>query len=184
MPDIKISSLPTGSPSLSHSLLYYSNANNRTQITTLANIGGLPSGTQTVFQQTAAPTGWTKNTTFNDVALRVVSGVATTGGSTAFSSVFNVRQPSDGVSSVGGTVLNVNQSGLVSHTHLIYWGGCLRSRGGCDGNTSGYGGSYARETSGVNGGARNASEAHSHSMALNNYDFRAKYVDVILATKT
>jgi len=184
MSNIKISSLPTGTPSLAHSLLYYSNANNRTQITSLANIGGLPSGTQTVFQQTAAPTGWTKNTTFNDVALRVVSGNAGTGGVSSFSSIFNVRQPSDGSGSIGGTVLTANQSGLVSHTHLIYWGGCLRSRGGCDGNTSGNGGSYAQETSGVNGGARNASEAHTHPLSLNNYDFRATYVDVILATKT
>lgn len=184
MADIKISSLPTGSPSLSHSLLYFSNTNARTQITSLANIGGLPSGTQTIFQQTNAPTGWTKSTAFNDVALRVVSGSVSNGGSTSFSSIFSVRQPSDGSGSIGTTAITVGQSGLVSHTHLIYYGGCLRSRGGCDGNTSGNGGSYAQETSGVNGGARNASEAHGHPLSLNNYDFRATYVDVILASKT
>ena len=35
---------------------------------------GFPSGTKMLFQQTAAPTGWTKDTGSNDVALRVVSG--------------------------------------------------------------------------------------------------------------
>src|SRR5712671_6740374 len=32
------------------------------------------SGTRLLFQQTSAPTGWTKDTTHNDKALRVVSG--------------------------------------------------------------------------------------------------------------
>jgi hypothetical protein len=42
-----------------------------------ANLTGVqpfPSGTVMVFHQTAAPTGWTKSTTHNDKALRVVSG--------------------------------------------------------------------------------------------------------------
>ena len=46
------------------------------------------SGTRLLFQQTTAPTGWTKVTTFNDVALRVVSGAASSGGSVAFSTAF------------------------------------------------------------------------------------------------
>jgi hypothetical protein len=32
-----------------------------------------------LFRQTAAPTGWTKVTTYNDYALRIVSGAASTG---------------------------------------------------------------------------------------------------------
>jgi len=48
-----------------------------------------PTGTLMLFQQTAAPTGWTKQTTHNDKALRVVSGTASSGGATAFTSVFN-----------------------------------------------------------------------------------------------
>ena len=50
-----------------------------------------PSGTAMLFVQTSAPTGWTKSTSHNDKALRVVSGTASTGGSTAFSSVFAAR---------------------------------------------------------------------------------------------
>ena len=47
-------------------------------------------GTRTFFQQTAAPTGWTKDTSssYDDAALRVVSGAASFGGSTGFVSVF------------------------------------------------------------------------------------------------
>jgi hypothetical protein len=37
-----------------------------------------------LFQQTAAPTGWTKDTTHNDKALRLTSGTVGTGGSVAF----------------------------------------------------------------------------------------------------
>ncbi len=46
---------------------------------------GFPSGTSMLFQQTAAPTGWTKQTTHNDKSLRLVSGSVGTGGSVAFS---------------------------------------------------------------------------------------------------
>jgi len=49
------------------------------------------SGTVMLFQQTSAPTGWTKLATHNDKALRIVSGVASSGGSTGFSSVFASR---------------------------------------------------------------------------------------------
>lgn len=50
-----------------------------------------PSGTTMLFVQTAAPTGWTKSTTHNNKALRLVSGTASSGGTTAFTSVFTSR---------------------------------------------------------------------------------------------
>jgi hypothetical protein len=50
-----------------------------------------PSGTVMLFVQTAAPTGWTKVTTHNDKALRVVSGTVSTGGTSAFSTAFAAR---------------------------------------------------------------------------------------------
>mgnify|MGYP000206255335 CR=1 FL=1 len=40
----------------------------------LTGVDPFPSGTVMVFYQTAAPTGWTKSTSHNDKALRVVSG--------------------------------------------------------------------------------------------------------------
>ena len=56
----------------------------------LPTINPFPSGTKMLFHQSAAPTGWTKQTTINDSALRVVSGTSGggTGGSVAFSTLF------------------------------------------------------------------------------------------------
>lgn len=50
-----------------------------------------PTSTSCLFKQTAAPTGWTKQTDHNDKALRIVSGTPSSGGSTAFTSVFASR---------------------------------------------------------------------------------------------
>lgn len=49
----------------------------------------IPSGTYMLFDSTNAPTGWTKNTTHNDKALRLVSGSVSTGGSSSFSTVLS-----------------------------------------------------------------------------------------------
>lgn len=47
--------------------------------------GGLVSGTRMPFNQTAAPTGWTKDTTINDSLMRIVSGTVGSGGTQDFS---------------------------------------------------------------------------------------------------
>src|SRR6266511_2738699 len=55
-----------------------------------------PSGTAMLFQQTSAPTGWTKSTSFNDRALRVTTGtVGGSAGFTGFSNFLN-RSATDG----------------------------------------------------------------------------------------
>lgn len=59
-----------------------------------------PTGTVTVFRQTAAPLGWQKITSVNDVALRVVSGSGgTTGGNVGapgnFSTVHTAPWPNN-----------------------------------------------------------------------------------------
>lgn len=86
----------------------------------LAN-AGLPSGTSAIFVQTAAPTGWTKSTTHNDKALRVVSGTASSGGSSAFATAFGTPAVSgsvgiNGEPSVGN--LGVSVSGNINSTTL------------------------------------------------------------------
>jgi hypothetical protein len=65
----------------------------------------LPSGTAMIFVQTSAPTGWTKSTTHDNKALRVVSGAASSGGTTGFTSVFTSR-----------TITTAN---MPSHTHGV-----------------------------------------------------------------
>src|SRR5258705_1060032 len=66
-------------------------------------------GTKMLFQQTTAPTGWTKDTTHNDKALRVVSGTASSGGSSAFSTVFG-KTATDAVTLSQGNVPSYNLS--------------------------------------------------------------------------
>jgi len=80
----------------------------------------IPSGTSMLFQQTSAPTGWTKQTTHNDKALRIITGTVGTGGSVAFSTALG-----SGATVAGGAVsgnptsnLSVSMSGNISNTTL------------------------------------------------------------------
>jgi hypothetical protein len=73
-------------------------------------IDAFPSGTKLTFQQTSAPTGWTKDTTHDNKALRVVSGTAGSGGSVNFTTAF-------GSQNVGATTLTSSQ--IPGHTHTF-----------------------------------------------------------------
>lgn len=83
----------------------------------------IPAGTRMLFQQTAAPTGWTKETsaTYNNKAIRLQTGTVTTGGSVSFTSVFTSHTPSGtngnttATGTVGGTALTEAQ--LPAHDH-------------------------------------------------------------------
>ena len=80
-----------------------------------------PSGTKMLFQQTSAPTGWTKVTSnVDNKALRVVSGTAGSGGSNAFSNTLGSRAltANAGNATAGGnvsvSVANTTQGGNVT----------------------------------------------------------------------
>jgi hypothetical protein len=80
----------------------------------------VPSGTVSLFYQASAPTGWSQITSLNDYDLRLVSGVGgTTGGTTAYSTVFTNQTPSitGGTLSatIGATTLSTAQ--MPSHAH-------------------------------------------------------------------
>jgi len=56
------------------------------------SVGVIPSGTTMLFCQASAPTGWTKVTSHNNKALRVVSGTGGgSGGNNTFTSTFDTR---------------------------------------------------------------------------------------------
>ena len=57
------------------------------------SVGEFPSGTRTLFNQTTAPVGWTKDTSaaYNDACPRLVTGSVGTGGSTVFSTIHSSR---------------------------------------------------------------------------------------------
>lgn len=128
--------------------------------------GGFPSGTKLLFQQTAAPTGWTKDTTHNDKALRVVSGTASSGGTNAFSTVM-------GQTTVGSTTLTSSQ--IPAHTHpqdtnTVRHGGTAWATGGGDCTIQSGGGTTQSNTGG--------GSSHNHTITMS-----IQYVDVIIATK-
>jgi hypothetical protein len=55
----------------------------------VTNLSILPSGTRMIFQQSSAPTGWTKDTTdVHQRAMRVTSGNVSSGGNSDFTDVF------------------------------------------------------------------------------------------------
>ena len=74
----------------------------------------IPSGTAMLFRQTAAPTGWTKVTTYNNYALRVVNGTVTSGGTVAFTTAFT-SQAVSGTNT--GTAITTAQ--MPAHNHGI-----------------------------------------------------------------
>lgn len=132
----------------------------------IATIGaGFASGTRILFQQTAAPTGWTKDTTQNDKALRVISGTVGTGGNIDFSTVF-AKQTTDGVTLGSGNLPSFTLAVPVDASGLNPAGGPvgLGSTGGTTGNLNvNFTGSATPFTAGM--------------------DIRVKYVDVIIAQK-
>ena len=144
----------------------------------LTGVQPFPSGTLMLFQQTTAPTGWTKQTTHNDKALRVVSGTASSGGSTAFSSVMASRTPAGTVSA---TTLTTAQ--IPSHTHGSSTNGSNMAGRINPGISNAFGGNGIGDVSfsisNAGGGG-----SHDHGFTGTAMDFAVQYVDLIIASKT
>lgn len=82
----------------------------------------IESGTTMLFYQAAAPTGWTKQTTHNDKALRVVSGVGgASGGTNPFSTVMAQSVVGGTTLGLGATPAGITVSG--SNNIIVYPGG-------------------------------------------------------------
>jgi hypothetical protein len=160
-----------------------------------ATVDAFPSGTVLVFAQTTAPTGWTKSTTHNDKALRVVSGAASSGGSVAFTTAFASQAVAG---TVGDTTLTSSQIPSHTHTatvtdpghsHTTPWNiydnqsyapgiregsGTFRSGISTNSNTTG----ISVSISSTGGGS-----SHTHTFTGTAINLAVQYVDVILASK-
>jgi len=141
-----------------------------------------PSGTAMLFQQTSAPTGWTKSTTYNDYAIRIVNGTASTGGSVAFTTAFK-SQAVTGTNSGGAvSATSLSTAQLASHTHQ--YGGSARLCGGprllndncASGTVSGAISSTGCGSSHSHGFTQPTFSGTAINLAVN-------YVDHIIATK-
>ena len=85
----------------------------------LDGVTTLDAGTQMVFLQSAAPTGWTQNTAsaLANSTLRIItSGTAGTGGTNAFDSVFGSSKSTSGSSTAGISPLTVSGGSASSVT--------------------------------------------------------------------
>lgn len=153
----------------------------RATASAVAWAAGAPSGTQSLFYQNAAPTGWVRNSGVDDYALRTVDsgGVATAGTATAgsaYSSIFAARTltranlPND-------TVTTGTES--ATHTHTYGTSNPLNASSGASASAAGGGSTY---TTG------NASATHTHNFALNGgvtqtpVDFVVKTLNFCVAT--
>ena len=166
-----------------------------------------PSGTAMMFVQTSAPTGWTKSTTHNNKALRVVSGTASSGGTVTFTTAFASQAVSG---TVGSTTLAATQ--IPAHTHsgttstaslpgsMTNVVNISTARSGI---VSAYTNTAACSVSGTTAGHQygtysfnadhshtfttdngtGGGQSHNHTFTGTAIDLAVQYVDVIIATK-
>jgi hypothetical protein len=173
-------------------------------------VDAFPSGTKMLFQQTTAPTGWTKDTTHDNKALRVVTGAAGSGGSVNFTTAFSSQN-------VGATTLTTAQIPVHSHTfsgsgttgnagghsHTINDPGHFHSNGrtslgSADGNNPNLSSVASNTGTAVTGISINAVGNHAHSVSVSGstgdagsgnshthtLDLAVQYVDLIICTKS
>jgi hypothetical protein len=134
-------------------------------------------GTVIPFYNTNAPTGWTKLTTQNDKALRVVSGSGgVSGGSVAFSTAFSSQAVTGTNGASGATTLTTAQ--IPSHSHTIGTGG------------GSFNSVITRAGPSVNGSnstdATGSGDSHTHSAAAftgTAINLAVQYIDLILCSK-
>jgi len=134
----------------------------------IPTVATFPAGTIMAFQQTAAPVGWTKETTHDDKSFRVVTGTASSGGATAFNSVFG-----------SGKITGAE----AAHTHTITTGVTNSPDGGSNIATAGAGllNNVTRNAfydSHTHSGTTAAGSSHTHTLSLD-----LQFVDLILAAK-
>ena len=168
------------------------------------------SGTLMLFQQTAAPTGWTKQTTHNDKALRVVSGTASSGGSVAFSTAFASQAVSGSIANTtatnqaqtaGGTVGShtLTTAQIPAHNHraslyhsIVGWSGNSPGRVLANGlnylsdgaqNTTDTGGGGSHNHSFSGSSHNHTQDAHNHTFTGTAINLAVNYVDLIIASK-
>lgn len=126
------------------------------------------SGTRMLFQQTAAPTGWTKEAVHNDKALRLVTGTVGTGGSVAFATALATPALAG---STASHVLAVSE--MPAHTHDM--AGAAGAANVATTAAGGFAGGFETNTTGGGGGH---THTNSGTVAIN-----VQYVDFIIAVK-
>jgi hypothetical protein len=146
------------------------------------------SGTRMTFNQTAAPTGWTKSTSVDNAGFRLVSGSVSSGGSVDFTTAFASQTPNITISSVSGsagaTTLSTPQIPAHSHTTVSFDGPGAPTRrfGFATGTVAGADTTPTNNTGG--GGSHTHPFSFSSGTATSSaINLAIKYVDLIIAQK-
>jgi len=158
-----------------------------------ASVGGFPAGTRMLFQQTNAPTGWTKeaSATYNDAALRIVTGSASTGGASGFSTVFAAGRTTNNDGNGTTTAYALTIADIPSHSHQQKSRGSIGVRDTAAGGSSltsidvtvladqADNGPLTTEATGGGGSHTHATPSHIHGLPT----FNVKFADCIIAQK-
>lgn len=145
---------------------------------TTAASSAFPADTLMLFQQTSAPTGWTKQTTHDNKALRVVSGTASSGGTSAFTTVFANQTPTITTSGLSAAATTLSTAQMPSHAHSYNapaWGSTADGWGTNVGQTG--------STTGATGGGGSHTHSISGSATSSVITLNVQYVDLIIASK-
>jgi hypothetical protein len=146
---------------------------------------GFEAGTKILFRQTAAPVGWTKDTTYTDAALRVTSGTISQQSTSGkeFSTLFAARTISTAnLPSHSHTFSGTTSGQSVDHAHTLPFG--LSTGGGENGSNSGSVGSGSELTTGTS-----SDHTHTYSGTTSSVgsgtamSFDVNFVDCIIATR-
>ena len=170
----------------------------------LTGVSSIPSGSQALFFQASAPSGWTQNTdaSINTTTLQVVTGTGGgTGGGDAFGTVFSGSKNTEsgpilfddltgasgsaGTLAVGSTTLSTPQ--IASHNHSVVGGNAgvanrddaLADSSGSTLNATGGGGGHTHPISGGLSLSGNAST--TTNLSVSNMDL--KFANVIACSK-
>jgi len=157
---------------------------------TSAAAAAFDAGTRLMFAQTAAPTGWTKDTVnYNEHSLRVTTGAASTGGTVDFTTAFASKTPTGSVTitsvtgTAGATTLSTPQ--IPSHTHNYDKANSQPAAGFLA--ASSVRANITVATSATGGGGSHdhpfSFTAGSGTFSGSAIDLAVKYLDVITATK-
>jgi hypothetical protein len=128
-----------------------------------------------LFKQSAPPIGWTKITSDNDAAIRIVSGAVGSGGSVAFATAFASHAISG---TVAGHTLTIAE--MPSHSHNSFSAATIStSYGAALGSGANGAGDPGLKYLPSDGGG----QPHTHGFSATSLDLAVKYVDVIAASK-
>lgn len=141
------------------------------------------SGVRMVFDQDAAPTGWTRDTSYNDKVIRIVSGARADAGSWTISGLTNATEAAHThatpnhvhpFATSSGSALNTNLVATQVSAGLVMFGDRTGGSGTVDRLTN--------DTTNSGSGTSGAGSAHGHTISAGSA-WRPLHRDMIVASK-